>query len=105
MNVAVPVRAMSYNLPRVCSLQTCKFSGASLIWPAIPVASIVRLFFCRFATAEGDLIAYLNVWRGWEEADRSKRWCAAHMLNYHNLLRAADIRRQLTYSLRCARCF
>lgn len=57
---------------------------------------------CRFAAAEGDLIAYLNVWRGWEEADRSKRWCAAHMLNYHNLLRAADIRRQLSYALRCA---
>ena len=47
-------------------------------------------------------MTYLNVWRAWNEADRSKRWCGAHFLNYRNLLRAADIRRQLEFALRCA---
>ena len=56
----------------------------------------------RFASAEGDLVTFLNVWRAWHEADRSKRWCGAHFLNYRNLLRAADIRRQLEFALRCA---
>ncbi len=56
----------------------------------------------RFTSAEGDLVTFLNVWRAWHEADRSKRWCGAHFLNYRNLLRAADIRRQLEFALRCA---
>ena len=47
-------------------------------------------------------MTYLNIWRAWSEADRSKRWCGAHFLNYRNLLRAADIRRQLEFALRCA---
>ncbi len=47
-------------------------------------------------------MTFLNVWRAWHEADRSKRWCGAHFLNYRNLLRAADIRRQLEFALRCA---
>ena len=56
----------------------------------------------RFASAEGDLVTFLNIWRAWNEADRSKRWCGRHFLNYRNLLRAADIRRQLEFTLKCA---
>ena len=47
-------------------------------------------------------MTFLNVWRAWHEADRSKRWCGTHFLNYRNLLRAADIRRQLEFALKCA---
>ncbi len=47
-------------------------------------------------------MTFLNIWRAWNEADRSKRWCGAHFLNYRNLLRAADIRRQLEFALRYA---
>ena len=47
-------------------------------------------------------MTFLNIWRAWNEADRSKRWCGRHFLNYRNLLRAADIRRQLEFTLKCA---
>lgn len=47
-------------------------------------------------------MTFLNIWRAWNEADRSKRWCGGHFLNYRNLLRAADIRRQLEFTLKCA---
>lgn len=50
--------------------------------------------------AEGDLISYLNVWRAWEEAGRSKQWAISRRVMHRNLLRAADIRAQLQAHLR-----
>lgn len=32
---------------------------------------------CRFAVAEGDLIAYLNVWKGWEVSSCVAAWAGA----------------------------
>ncbi len=49
----------------------------------------------RFAVAEGDLIAYLNVWRAWEQSGRSKKWAVAHRVMHRSMLRAADIREQV----------
>ena len=45
--------------------------------------------------AEGDPIAYLNVWRGWEESGRSRQWAGANRVMHRNMLRAADIRSQV----------
>lgn len=55
------------------------------------------LFACqaKFSVAEGDVITYLNVWRGWEESKRSKKWAVENHVNHRTLLRVADIRRQL----------
>ena len=42
----------------------------------------------------------LNAWHGWQESGRSGRWAHNHFLNHRTLLRAADIRSQLTHHLR-----
>jgi hypothetical protein len=57
----------------------------------------------RFAVGEGDLISYLNVWRGWNEGRRDKRWAVAHLVSHRSMLRAADIRAQLEARLRRSR--
>lgn len=49
----------------------------------------------RFAVAEGDLVTYLNVWRGWEESGRSKKWAIENHVMHRSMLRAADIRNQV----------
>jgi ATP-dependent RNA helicase DDX35 len=49
----------------------------------------------QFAVAEGDLITYLNVWRGWEENRRSSSWAYKNFIHQKNLLRAEEIRNQL----------
>lgn len=54
----------------------------------------------RFATAEGDLVTYLNVWKAWEDSGRSRKWAERNLLSQRVLLRAADIRGQLLYHLR-----
>ena len=54
----------------------------------------------RFAVAEGDLITYLNVWRGWEVSGRSRKWAYANHVAHRSMLRAADIRDQLVRHLR-----
>ena len=54
----------------------------------------------RFAVAEGDLITFLNVWKAWEEAGRSRKWSQQNMVNHRTLLRAGDIRAQLQRHLR-----
>lgn len=43
--------------------------------------------------AEGDMIAYLNVYRAWEENNRSAKWCSKNYVNHKSLLRANDIQR------------
>lgn len=55
---------------------------------------------CRFAVAEGDLITFLNVWKAWEEAGRSRKWSQQNMVNHRTLLRAGDIKAQLQRHLR-----
>lgn len=54
----------------------------------------------RFAVAEGDLITYLNIWKAWDEAGRSARWCGNNFIHHHNMLRAASIRNQLAAKLK-----
>ncbi len=55
---------------------------------------------CRFAVGEGDLITFLNIWKGWEDAGRSRTWCYKNFINHRTMLRAADIRNQLQRHLR-----
>lgn len=55
---------------------------------------------CRFAVGEGDLITFLNIWRGWEESNRSRKWCYKNFINHRTMLRAADIRNQLQRHVR-----
>ena len=43
----------------------------------------------RFAVAEGDLVAYLNVWRGWEESGCNKKWSYANHISHRGMLRRA----------------
>ncbi len=53
-----------------------------------------------FAAGEGDLISYLNVWRGWEASGRAKKWAIGNSVNHRTMLRAADIRMQLQHYVR-----
>lgn len=55
---------------------------------------------CRFAVGEGDLITFLNIWRGWEESGCSRKWCYKNFINHRTMLRAADIRNQLQRHVR-----
>ena len=55
---------------------------------------------CRFAVGEGDLITFLNIWKGWEGSRRSPKWCYKNFINHRTMLRAADIRNQLQRHLR-----
>lgn len=50
---------------------------------------------------EGDLMSGLNAWHAWQDSGRSGKWSHNHFLNHRTLLRAADIRAQLTHHLRC----
>ena len=49
---------------------------------------------------EGDLVTALNAWHAWQEAGRLGKWAHKHFLNHRTLLRAVDIRAQLTHHLR-----
>jgi ATP-dependent RNA helicase DDX35 len=42
----------------------------------------------RFAVGEGDLITYLNVWKGWEGSGRSRKWAYANYVSHKSMLRA-----------------
>lgn len=59
-----------------------------------------HLTACRFAVGEGDLITFLNIWRGWEESGRSRKWSYKNFINHRTMLRAADIRNQLQRHVR-----
>jgi hypothetical protein len=48
-----------------------------------------------FVAGVGDLLTYLNVWRGWRDHQRSPKWAYRHFINHKALLRAEDIRIQL----------
>lgn len=62
-------------------------------------AMLLRML-CRFAVGEGDLITFLNIWKGWEDSGRSRKWCYKNFVNHHTMLRAADIRNQLQRHVR-----
>ena len=60
----------------------------------------------QFAVKEGDLITYLNVWRGWEENRRGSSWAYKNYIRHKNLCRALEIRNELlqtVHSLECMR--
>ena len=49
----------------------------------------------QFAVKEGDLITYLNVWKGWEENRRSSSWAYKNYVSHKGLVRASQIRDHL----------
>ena len=56
----------------------------------------VREAMEEFAVTEGDHITYLNVFNSFEEADADSEWCKDNCLNYRALVRAGEIRQQLS---------
>jgi ATP-dependent RNA helicase DDX35 len=73
--------------------------GVASLWAPGPRAACAAAV-ARFAVAEGDLVAYLNVYRAWEESGRSRTWAAAAGLSHPALLRAAEVRVHLAAHLR-----
>lgn len=53
----------------------------------------------QFAVKEGDLITYLNVWRGWEQNQRSPKWAYKNYIRHKNLRRAQEIRNELLHAV------
>lgn len=56
----------------------------------------VREAMEEFAVTEGDHITYLNVFNSFEEAGSSSDWCEENCINYRALVRAGEIRSQLS---------
>ncbi|GAA0186427.1 RNA helicase [Lithospermum erythrorhizon] len=49
----------------------------------------------RFATAEGDHVTFLNIFKGFMESNRSSKWCHKNYVNYHAMKKVIEIRGQL----------
>ncbi|XP_048132237.1 probable pre-mRNA-splicing factor ATP-dependent RNA helicase DEAH9 isoform X3 [Rhodamnia argentea] len=49
----------------------------------------------RFAAAEGDLVTFLNVYKGFLQSGKSSQWCHKNYINYHAMKKVVDIREQL----------
>lgn len=56
----------------------------------------VREAMEEFAVTEGDHVTYLNVFNCFEGAGSSADWCDDNCLNYRALVRAGEIRQQLS---------
>ncbi|CAM9473229.1 unnamed protein product [Hapterophycus canaliculatus] len=56
----------------------------------------VREAMEEFAVTEGDHITYLNVFNSFEETGSDFEWCKDNCLNYRALVRAGEIRQQLS---------
>lgn len=56
----------------------------------------VREAMEEFAVVEGDHITYLNVFNSFEAAGCAADWCEENCLNYRTLVRAGEIRNQLS---------
>lgn len=56
----------------------------------------VREAMEEFAVTEGDHITYLNVFNSFEGAGSDSEWCKENFLNYRALVRAGEIRQQLS---------
>ncbi|KAF6259921.1 putative DEAH [Scenedesmus sp. NREL 46B-D3] len=54
----------------------------------------------KFAAAEGDLAAFLNVHRAWLEHGKSHRWATRNGIHQHGMLRAAEVSQQLCRKLK-----
>jgi ATP-dependent RNA helicase DDX35 len=54
----------------------------------------------KFAAAEGDLVTYLNVLRGWRDHGRDLRWCERLFISHHSLMKAEEVRLQLEKTMR-----
>jgi ATP-dependent RNA helicase DDX35 len=54
----------------------------------------------QFAVGQGDLLTYLNVWQGWEESGRNKKWSYTNFVSHRSMLRVSDVRNQLLSHLR-----
>lgn len=54
----------------------------------------------KFAAAEGDLVAFLNVHRAWLEHGKSHRWSSRNGIHQHGMLRAAEVSQQLCRKLK-----
>lgn len=50
----------------------------------------------EFAVTEGDHITYLNVFNSFGAAGSGADWCEDNCLNYRALIRAGEIRQQLS---------
>lgn len=51
----------------------------------------------KFSVREGDLITYLNVYHGWEQSNKSERWCHDNCINHKAMVRAEDVKKQLEF--------
>lgn len=49
----------------------------------------------RFATAEGDHVTFLNIYKGFLESNKSSKWCHKHFVNYHAMKKVIEVRQQL----------
>ncbi|MEW5297962.1 MAG: hypothetical protein WDW36_001135 [Sanguina aurantia] len=54
----------------------------------------------KFASVEGDMVTFLNVYHAWQKKGRSPRWSADHFINHQSMLKAEEVRRQLEAQLR-----
>jgi ATP-dependent RNA helicase DDX35 len=65
------------------------------VWAPHGDRRIVDAAKARFAVGQGDLLTYLNVWQGWEESGRNKKWSYANFVSHRSMVRVADVRKQL----------
>ncbi|XP_062095853.1 probable pre-mRNA-splicing factor ATP-dependent RNA helicase DEAH9 [Humulus lupulus] len=49
----------------------------------------------RFATAEGDHVTFLNVYKGFLQSGKSSQWCYKNFVNYHAMKKVLEVREQL----------
>lgn len=49
----------------------------------------------RFASAEGDHVTFLNVYKGFLQSNKSSKWCHKNFINYHAMKKAMEVRDQL----------
>uniref|UniRef100_A0A803QHH0 RNA helicase n=1 Tax=Cannabis sativa TaxID=3483 RepID=A0A803QHH0_CANSA len=49
----------------------------------------------RFATAEGDHVTFLNVYKGFLQSGKSSQWCYRNFVNYHAMKKVLEVREQL----------
>jgi ATP-dependent RNA helicase DDX35 len=70
------------------------------VWAPHGDRSVLDAAKSRFAVGQGDLLTYLNIWQGWEESGRNKKWSYTNFVSHRSMLRVADVRNQLLSHLR-----
>jgi ATP-dependent RNA helicase DDX35 len=70
------------------------------VWAPHGDRRVVDAAKARFAVGQGDLLTYLNVWQGWEDNGRNKKWSYTNFVSHRSMLRVADVRNQLLSHLR-----